>query len=81
MLKAGKIDESFQYLTALLIEKYGDEVEFKKLGELYDYLVKNREGLILGGLELPELPGKLFFRFETFSNVEKSVKFRVIFKG
>ncbi len=65
MLKAGKVDESFQYLTALLIESNKDEDEFKKLGDLYDYLAKNREGLIpygLRGLELPELPGGLEYR-------------------
>ncbi len=65
LLKTSKIDKSFEYLTALLIEKNGDEDEFKKLGELYNYLAKNREGLTpygLRGLKLPELPGELEYR-------------------
>jgi hypothetical protein len=65
LLKKGKADESFRYLTDLLIEYNQDEDKFKKLEELYNYLSNNREGLIpyrLRGLKLPELPDGLTYR-------------------
>lgn len=65
LLRAGKIEESFKYLTDLLIEYTNDEDEFKKLEKLYNYLNNNREGLIpymLRNLELPKLPDGIIYR-------------------
>jgi hypothetical protein len=65
LLKEGKIDESFKYLTTLLIEYTHEEDKFKKLQDLYNYLSNNREGLIpyrLRDLELPELPDGIMYR-------------------
>jgi len=65
LLKSGKLEEAFEYLTDLLIEYTNDEDEFKKLEKLYSYLANNREGLIpymLRDLELPELPDGLIYR-------------------
>ncbi|HZJ57583.1 MAG TPA: ISLre2 family transposase, partial [Clostridia bacterium] len=65
LLKEGKIDESFEYLTGLLIEYTHEEEKAKKLERLYNYLSNNREGLIpyrLRGLELPKLPDGLEYR-------------------
>lgn len=65
LLEQGKVDESFQYLTDLLLEYTQDEDKFKKLEALYNYLSNNREGLIpyrLRDLELPELPDGLIYR-------------------
>ena len=65
LLNEGKVDESFEYLTELLIEYTHDEDKFKKLEKLYNYLSNNREGLIpyrLRSLELPELPDGLTYR-------------------
>ncbi len=38
LLKVGKTEETFEYLTKLLIEYTMDEDEFKKLEKLYNYL-------------------------------------------
>lgn len=65
LLRAGKIEESFKYLTDLLIEYTNDEDEFKKLEKLYNYLNNNQEGLIpymLRNLELPKLPDGIIYR-------------------
>lgn len=65
LLNEGKIDESFEYLTELLIEYTDDEDAFGKLEKLYNYLSNNRDGLVpyrLRGLNLPELPEGLEYR-------------------
>lgn len=65
LLKAGKVQDGFDYLTELLIEYGNDEDKFKKLEKLYNYLSNNRHGLIpymLRGLELPKLADGLSYR-------------------
>src|SRR5690554_5499384 len=65
LLKEGRISETFEYLTNLLIEYTHDEDKFKKLEKLYNYLSNNYEGLIpykLRGIELPALPNGLEYR-------------------
>jgi hypothetical protein len=65
LLKEGKIEESRDYLTELLIEYTNEENEFKKLKRLYNYLFNNIDGLVpyrLRGIDLPELPDGLEYR-------------------
>lgn len=65
LLREGKIDESFKYLTHLLLEYNKDEDAFVKLEKLYNYLSNNHEGLVpyrLRGLDLPKLPDGLMYR-------------------
>ncbi|NMA65062.1 MAG: ISLre2 family transposase [Clostridiaceae bacterium] len=65
LLRQGRVRESFEYLTNLLIEYAHEEDKFRKLEELYNYLSNNREGLVpyrLRELELPELPDGLMYR-------------------
>lgn len=65
LLREGSIDESFEYLTQLLIEYTDDEKAFEKLEKLYNYLSNNRDGLVpykLRDIELPELPEGLSYR-------------------
>lgn len=47
LFKKGKIDEGLDKITHMMIASNQDEKEFNKLIELYDYLVRNRDGLIL----------------------------------
>lgn len=42
----GKAIEGLEYITQLLIKYNDDEKAFKKLSELYNYLVSNKSGLI-----------------------------------
>ena len=60
------VDEGLELLTQHMIENNEDETQFKKLGELYNYLVNNRDALIpyklRDNIELPEPPEGLEYR-------------------
>lgn len=65
LIRKGKIDKVFESLTELLIEYNDDEDEFKKIGDLYNYLSSNREGLKpyrLRDIEFPKLSDGLKYR-------------------
>ncbi len=41
-----KTDERLELIVDMMIDNNKDEVVFKKLTELYDYFVHNKEGLV-----------------------------------
>ncbi|SUY47116.1 Uncharacterised protein [Clostridium putrefaciens] len=44
LFRQGKVDEGLEVIVNMMIENNKDEVVFKKLTELYDYFVHNKEG-------------------------------------
>ncbi|MBU3209052.1 hypothetical protein [Clostridium algidicarnis] len=46
LFRQGKAYEGFELIVNMMIENNKDEVVFKKLIELYDYFVHNKEGLV-----------------------------------
>lgn len=46
LFRKGKIDDGLEVIVNMLIRTNEEDIEFKKLAELYDYLVHNRDGLI-----------------------------------
>lgn len=72
--RQGEIDEGFDYLTELLIQNNEDQEKLKRLEDLYNYLARNRKGLIpyhLRGIDLPEPPKGLEYR--TLGTMEHNV--------
>lgn len=66
LLNSEKAGDAIQYITELMIKYNSDEKEFKKLGELFDYFVANREGIVPYHLRkeinMPEAPEGLEYR-------------------
>ena len=66
MLNEGKIEESFQYITNLMIKYTEDENKFKKLEKLYTYLFDNEIGLrpyhLRNEIKMPKAPEGLEYR-------------------
>lgn len=66
MLHEGKVEESFEYLTKLMVKYTEDENKFKKLEKLYKYLFDNKTGLIPYQLreeiKMPNAPKDLVYR-------------------
>jgi hypothetical protein len=74
LFRKGRVDEGFEYLRELLIEYNEDEDKFKKLEQLYNYLDRNREGLMpyrLRDIKLPELEEGLEYR--TLGTMEHNI--------
>ena len=46
LFRQGKVDEGLELIVNMMIENNKDEIVFKKLIELYDYFVHNKEGLV-----------------------------------
>lgn len=46
-LSNGKIEESLEMITKLMIENNDNEEKMKKLENLYNYIVNNKEGIVL----------------------------------
>jgi len=46
LFNEGKVNDGLGYLTNLLIKYNSDENRFKKLEDLYNYLVSNKDGLV-----------------------------------
>ncbi|MBU3250603.1 hypothetical protein KPL31_02695 [Clostridium algidicarnis] len=46
LFRQGKVDEVLELIVNMMIESNKDEVVFKKLAELYDYFMHNKEGLV-----------------------------------
>ncbi|MBV4448557.1 ISLre2 family transposase [Clostridium tyrobutyricum] len=66
LLHKGKVSESLNSVEQLMIKNNADEKEMKKLSNLYNYLVNNKEGLIpyhlRKDIKLPEPPEGLKYR-------------------
>lgn len=66
LLNSKKAEDAIQYITNLMIKYNSDEKEFKKLGELFDYFVANREGIVPYHLRkqisMPQAPEGLQYR-------------------
>lgn len=66
MLNAGQVDESFEYLTNLMVKYTEDENKFKKLEKLYTYLFDNKIGLrpyhLREEIKMPKSPDGLEYR-------------------
>ena len=66
LFREGDVDKGLEELIQMLIESNQDEVAFKKLSDLYNYLVSNREGLIpyklRTNIELPTPPEGVEYR-------------------
>ena len=75
MLNDGQVEESFEYLTKLMVKYTDDENKFKKLEKLYTYLFDNKIGLIPYSLrkeiEMPEAPEGLEYR--TLGTMEHNI--------
>lgn len=58
LLGCGKVSESLEMITLMMIKNKDDEKVFEKLSKLYNYLVENKEGLVpyhlRKGIKLPE---------------------------
>jgi hypothetical protein len=69
------MEESFEYLTKLMVKYTDDENKFKKLEKLYTYLFDNKIGLIPYSLrkeiEMPEAPEGLEYR--TLGTMEHNI--------
>ena len=66
MLNEGKVEESFKYLTKLMVKYTDDENKLKKLEKLYTYLFDNKIGLrpynLREEIKMPEAPEGLEYR-------------------
>jgi hypothetical protein len=66
LLGYGKVSESLEMITLMLIKNKDDEKIFEKLSKLYNYLVENKEGLVpyhlRKGIKLPQPPEGLEYR-------------------
>ncbi|WP_396276491.1 ISLre2 family transposase [Haloimpatiens lingqiaonensis] len=66
MLNEGKVEESFQYITNLMIKYTEDENKFKKLEKLYTYFFDNKIGLkpyqLREEIKMPKAPEGLEYR-------------------
>ena len=65
LFREGKVEDGLEMIIQLMIENSKDEKSLKKLEELYNYLVSNRDGLIpykQRDIELPTLPEDLEYR-------------------
>ena len=66
LFRDGDVDKGLEELIQMLIESNQDEVIFKKLSDLYNYLVSNREGLIpyklRDNIKLPTPPEGIEYR-------------------
>ena len=66
MLNEGKMEESFKYLTKLMVKYTDDENKFRKLEKLYTYLFDNKIGLrpynLREEIKMPEAPEGLEYR-------------------
>jgi hypothetical protein len=69
------MEESFEYLTKLMVKYTDDENKLKKLEKLYTYLFDNKIGLIPYSLrkeiEMPEAPEGLEYR--TLGTMEHNI--------
>ena len=65
-MNKGKASESLSLSQQLIIKNTNDEKRIKKLFDLYNYLVNNKEGLIpyhlREDIKLPEVPEGLEYR-------------------
>lgn len=63
MLNDGKVEESFGYVTNLMIKYTEDENKFKKLERLYTYIFENKIGLrpyqLRKEIQMPKAPKDL----------------------
>jgi len=66
MLNEGKVEESFEYITNLMIKYTDDENKFKKLERLYTYFFDNKIGLkpyqLREEIKMPKAPEGLEYR-------------------
>lgn len=66
LLNSEKAQDAIEYIVQLMIKNNSDENELKKLGELFNYFVENREGLVPYHLReeisLPKAPEGLQYR-------------------
>ncbi|WP_027624509.1 ISLre2 family transposase [Clostridium lundense] len=66
MLSEGKVEESFEYVTNLMVKYTEDENKFKKLEKLYTYLFENKIGLrpyhLREEIQMPKAPEGLEYR-------------------
>lgn len=66
MLNSGKVEDSLNMVTEMMIKNNGDDKKLKKLETLYNYLVDNKEGLIpyqlRNDIQLPEPPEGITYR-------------------
>ncbi|EPY2284088.1 ISLre2 family transposase [Clostridium sporogenes] len=66
LLNSEKAEDAIQYIMNLMIKYNCDEKQFKKLGELFDYFVANREGIVPYHLRkeinMPQAPEGLEYR-------------------
>jgi len=66
MLNEGKVEESLEYVTKLMVKYTKDENKFKKLEKLYTYLFDNKIGLrpyhLRKEINMPEAPEGLEYR-------------------
>ncbi|SFD50836.1 ISLre2 family transposase [Clostridium uliginosum] len=66
LFREGKVDEGLQAIVDLMIDNNNDEVALKKLIDLYDYLVHNKDGLIpyklRDNINLPAPPEGIEYR-------------------
>jgi len=65
-LSNGKIDEGLKIITELMIENNENEDSMKKLESLYNYIVNNREGIVVykvrPDINMPEPPKGIKYR-------------------
>lgn len=65
-LSNGKIEEGLEMITKLMIENNDNEEKMKKLEKLYNYLVNNKEGIVLyklrPNINLPKPPEGVKYR-------------------
>jgi len=65
-LSIGKIDEGLEMITKLMIENNDNEEKMKKLERLYNYIVNNKEGIVVYKLRpdinIPEPPKDIKYR-------------------
>lgn len=66
LFREGNVDEGLQKIVDLMIENSDNETTLKKLTELYDYLVNNKDGLIpyklRDNIKLPTPPEGIEYR-------------------
>ena len=65
LFREGKVEDGLEMIIQLMIENSKDEKALKKLEDLYNYLVSNRDGLIpykQRNIDLPTLPDGLEYR-------------------
>jgi hypothetical protein len=65
LFREGKVNEGLQLIVDMMIDNSENEVILKKLVDLYDYLVNNKDGLIpykLRGIDMPMPPEGMEYR-------------------